>query len=167
MGLGLAVLLVRWGRRVRQLPDSKVLAQGAARLQRYEVMARLVSEEDKAFFARCASFNPLIAQYVKRKRRRILRLYLRELRGDFMEFWSLCFLLTPYAKDAEFGVTLLRQWFTFHGYYARLWLWSFNARWARVPSEVKQIAAAVQQLGQTAHRLLQTSQHLASQQSLS
>jgi hypothetical protein len=83
-----------------------------------------------------------------------------------MEFWCLCFLHNRHANDAGLGATLLRQWFTFHGCYARVWLWSVDER-RGVPSEVREMVVAVQELGKMAHRALERTEHLARKESLS
>ncbi len=52
-------------------------------LSRYEPMARLLKEEDLLFLRSQPGFTPEIAKSFIRDRRRIFRLYLKELAGDF------------------------------------------------------------------------------------
>jgi hypothetical protein len=52
-------------------------------LSRYEPMARLMSDEDLVFLKAQPGFKPEIGQKFIRERRRIFRLYLRELAGEF------------------------------------------------------------------------------------
>ncbi len=52
-------------------------------LARYEPMARLLSEEDLVFLKAQPGFKPEIEKKFIRERRRIFRLYLQELAGDF------------------------------------------------------------------------------------
>ncbi len=52
-------------------------------LARYEPMARLLSEEDLVFLKAQPGFTPEIEKKFTRERRRIFRLYLQELAGDF------------------------------------------------------------------------------------
>jgi hypothetical protein len=50
---------------------------------RYEPMARLMSDEDLLFLKAQPGFRPEIGKRFNRERRRIFRLYLRELAADF------------------------------------------------------------------------------------
>lgn len=50
---------------------------------RYEPMARLMSDEDLRFLKAQPGFSPEIGKKFKRERRRIFRLYLQSLAGDF------------------------------------------------------------------------------------
>jgi hypothetical protein len=52
-------------------------------LSRYEPMARLMTEEDLLFLRSQPGFRPEMAKSFIRDRRRIFRLYLKELAGDF------------------------------------------------------------------------------------
>jgi len=52
-------------------------------LDRYEPMARLLSEEDLHFIKAQAGYTPEIGKKFNRERRRIFRLYLQELSQDF------------------------------------------------------------------------------------
>jgi hypothetical protein len=52
-------------------------------LARYEPMARLMSEEDYLFLKAQPGFRPQTGKKFMRERRRIFRLYLEELAGDF------------------------------------------------------------------------------------
>jgi hypothetical protein len=52
-------------------------------LARYEPMARLLSDEDLLFLKAQPGYTAEIGRKFSRERRRIFRLYLRELAGDF------------------------------------------------------------------------------------
>jgi hypothetical protein len=52
-------------------------------LARYEPMARLMSDEDFDFLKAQPGFGPEIGKKFRRERRRIFRLYLQDLAGDF------------------------------------------------------------------------------------
>jgi hypothetical protein len=52
-------------------------------LSRYEPMARLLSDEDFDFIQSQPGFRPEIGRKFRRERRRVFRLYLQELAGDF------------------------------------------------------------------------------------
>jgi hypothetical protein len=52
-------------------------------LERYEPMSRLLAEEDFLFLAAQPGYRPEMGAKLRRERRRIFRLYLRELAQDF------------------------------------------------------------------------------------
>src|SRR5215471_20655160 len=52
-------------------------------LARYEPMGRLLAEEDFVFLAAQPGYRPEIGAKLRRERRQIFRLYLRELSRDF------------------------------------------------------------------------------------
>ena len=85
-GAGLSRMLLRY----RQADESGGgnLEAGAARadaiaLDRYTILARLTSEDDAQFLQGLPGAGPGLAGRLRRERRSILRLYLRELAADF------------------------------------------------------------------------------------
>ncbi len=116
IGAGLAALGVRaWvqpgecaRRRRRSRPDPECL------LERYQPMARLLSSEDAEFLRQNTSC-PKIAARWERSRRRIVRLYLRELAADFHRLHAKARVLVAEAPEQYAGLVpiLFKQQFVF------------------------------------------------------
>src|SRR5579862_6149188 len=71
-------------RLLRSRPDNGAnLGGDEFSLARYEPIVRLVGEEDLEFLARQPGCRPEILAKLRRERRKILRMYLRELAADF------------------------------------------------------------------------------------
>jgi hypothetical protein len=62
--------------------SDSIVSEGFS-LERYEPMAGLLSEEDFVFLAAQPGYKPEMGAKLRRERRRIFRLYLRELAQDF------------------------------------------------------------------------------------
>src|SRR5579862_7271657 len=75
----LITLRVRTYRQDREEDDT-----GEFTLARYQPMERLLAEEDFLFLASQPGYTPEIGAKLRRERRRIFRLYLRELAHDFL-----------------------------------------------------------------------------------
>ena len=78
----------------------------------YEPMRRLFAEEDTEALRRRGRQDLLSRLY--RSRRRVMRLYLRRLRADYLRLWSICRLLTPITDEEGFTSRLIRQYVRFH-----------------------------------------------------
>jgi hypothetical protein len=76
------LIFKRWGGH-RPLHDPDQDEVGRFSLARYQPMARLLAEEDFVFLAAQPGYRPEIGAKLRRDRRRIFRLYLRELAFDF------------------------------------------------------------------------------------
>jgi hypothetical protein len=85
-------------------------------VERYRLMERLLSEADYEFLASQKGYEPRIGRDLRRKRRRIMRLYLRRLESDVARVHKAARLKMACAsgETQEFWVFLLKQsaWFT-------------------------------------------------------
>ena len=84
-------------------------------LARYEPMARLLSEEDFVFLAAQPGYRPEIGARLRRERRRIFRLYLRDLSADFHRLHAQArrMVANSGAEHSELVGILMRQQLTF------------------------------------------------------
>lgn len=95
---------------------------------RYEPMARLLAEEDFLFLASQPGYKPEIGAKLRRERRRIFRLYLRDLAHDFhlLHAEARAMVAESKAEHAELVGVLMRQqilfWRAMVGIELRLWL---------------------------------------------
>ena len=62
--------------------------------------------------------RPAILSRLRGGRRRATRLFLRQLRRDFLQAWALCRILSPISPDPGLAVRLAWHWLAFHGVYA-------------------------------------------------
>jgi len=87
--------------------DSSVVS-----LHRYSVLSRLASEEDDRFLRKLPGFKQEMATRLRRERRIILRMYLRELAGDFRHLHRAARLMLAQAPEEHsdlVGVLLWQQ----------------------------------------------------------
>jgi len=80
-------------------------------LSRYQPMEHLLSEEDFAFLASQPGYEPKIGARWKRKRRRLFRLYLDDLKRDFRRLHIQARVMAAHAdaESAELVGILMRQ----------------------------------------------------------
>jgi hypothetical protein len=97
-------------------------------LERYQPMARLLAEEDFLFLAAQPGYRPEIGAKLRRERRRIFRLYLRDLAHDFQHLHAEARAMVAESREehAELVGILIRQeivfWRAMSGLELRLWL---------------------------------------------
>lgn len=156
-GLTIAFSLVRVKPKV--LPNRPALRSDAIRLDRYRVMARLFCRAD----ADLAETHPVLGPVARHRlvacRRRIMRLYLGELRHDFSRFFALCRVMARQSNDPDFGMKSLRLSVAFHVSWSTLWLQTYTTRWDGVLPLFDELVGAVQLLrNHAAHSLGQQSQ---------
>jgi hypothetical protein len=161
MGVGLARQLLASRSATSKLADSESFSRATAHLDRYHVMGRLFAQSDLAFVHAHACYGPQTLGRLRRQRRRICRLYLREIRADFARIWSLCRLLTPYVKDPEFSTALLRELVTFYTLYSLLWLGTLRDSTAHNLLDVDAIVGALTRLREAAQQALLSAERLA------
>ena len=162
MGACLAWWLASRVKETSALPNSRTLEAEAARLERYRIMTRLFSHDDHDFIASSADvFAPIAQERLLKSRRRILRLYLSEVRGDFSRFWSLCRLLAPYAPDPDFGAMLLGQLVMFHITLSLVWLRTFGPSFSLEESQFSVLVDAVQELRSSAQLAVEGAERMA------
>jgi len=116
MGAGLALELLRMNRAAPRFLDGETIQSYLSRPVSYEAMGRLFSKDDAEF----VGTHPGAMRRWTTQRRQAMRLYLKQLRGDFQFSWSICRLLTPVSQDPDFGTMLVKQWIQFHLLYGML-----------------------------------------------
>ena len=133
VGLTLAAELLL-GDRVRRPSAKADAAPGAAPsgVGDYEPLGRLFDERDFAYLADA----PDLSAALDASRRRSLRLFLRGVRGEFVQIWGLCRTLAPISPDPDFATGLLRQYAEFHWVYAQVLAASY------LPSRVRETGLA-------------------------
>jgi hypothetical protein len=91
------------------------MASTRSALVTYQPMSRLFAEEDFDFLAGQRGFQPGLEKKLRRQRRRVLRLYLRELRLEFRGVYALCRMLVPHSANPDFAAWITRQAAAFYG----------------------------------------------------
>jgi hypothetical protein len=86
-------------------------------LERYEPMSRLLAEDDFIFLAAQPGYRPEMGAKLRRERRRIFRLYLRELARDFrgLHREARAMVAESHAEHSELVGLLIRQRLVFLG----------------------------------------------------
>lgn len=82
LGSAAATFSMIWVKRYRSF-DANDAARESFSLARYEPMKRLLSEEDFEFLKSRPGIRPAMVRRLRAQRRRIFRVYLRELASDF------------------------------------------------------------------------------------
>lgn len=145
-------------RRPADLPELK--KQYAAQ-DFYRPIERLFSDDDERFLSTRGMLTPDRRKQLHRSRCKVMKLYLRQFRADFQEAWGVCRLLAPFSEDPEFGVTLVRQLFTFYRLYTRvqvrLWVYAYQ------PGDlgVSELVDSLRQVRQIAFDTLSSVENLA------
>ena len=111
--LSTAIAWIWWQQR-----GKRALDDGESRefsISRYQPMEFLLSGEDFAFLASQPGYRPDIGARWKRERRRIFRLYLKEMKQDFRQLHAEARVMAASAgsESAELLGILMRQQITF------------------------------------------------------
>src|SRR5258708_17135014 len=109
-GVGAAACGAALGRmlfRYRNAAAAAVDDVKPAGLERYAVLTRLTTEEDLRFLRKLPGFRMEMAARLHRERRAILRMYLRELAGDFPRLHSAARRLVAEAPPGHAGLVSL------------------------------------------------------------
>lgn len=111
-----AWMLVRlWAYRSSTRADAQSSETGTFSLARYRPMARLLAEDDFVFLAAQPGYRPEVGAKLRRERRHIFRLYLRELACDFHRIHAGARAMVAQSDEqhAELVGLLVRQQVTF------------------------------------------------------
>ena len=154
VGLLLAVELVHLGRATPSLPEPSQLEKEISRARKYEPMARLFSKDDFAFVSANEDTAQISQQRLKKNRRKVMALYLREIRHDFHRAWSTCRLLAPFSSDPEFGSMLVRQLGLFYSLYLSLQVRSLMGVENLSSADVENLVTAVKSLQLNAQNIV-------------
>ena len=162
MGLCLAGWLAFRVSETSALPNSKTLRAEAEQLRRYQVLRRLFDKDDHALVrAHLDVLGHAAVQQLTKNRRHVLRMYLRELRGDFSRFWSLCRLLAPYSPDPQFATMLFGQFFLFHSSLVVLWARTYTGSIGFESAQFNTLIDAVQNLRGAAQSVVEGAEQFA------
>jgi len=150
IGAGLALTFLRVAR-VRRRSSAAVLGRemvrtGRSPLETYAPMGRLLAREDWEFVNGPARLPLSVRRHFRRQRRKILSLYLRDLRADFGRVYALCRELAPYSPDPGFAAEVTRQALLFHAQWLAVELraalgWSWTT-----PTRASELVAAFDRL---------------------
>ena len=155
-GAGMAWELLRLNRAQPEKMDPNDWAS-PLREESYRPMIRLFASDDFALM----TDRPDLAEKLTLARKHAMRLFLEQLRQDFMRAWTVCRLLTPVSDDPNFALSLLKQLVVFHGLFvvtqARC-LWGFRAP---LEVDVAPLVDSFAQLRRGAGELLQAADPLA------
>ena len=155
VGLLLAIELVHLGRATPGLPEPAQLDSEIARARKYEPMGRLFAQREFTFAAAYQDNKPAIEQRLRKNRRRVMGLYLKEIRHDFHRAWSTCRLLAPFSTDPEFGAMLAKQIGTFYTLYLTLQFRLLVGSYSFAGADVENLVTAVKSLQINAQQIVQ------------
>lgn len=112
VALALAVLRLSG---YRPSPDHEPEPSGEFSMDRYQPMMRLLAEDDFLFLTAQPGYRPEIGARLRRDRRRIFRMYLRELTGDFHSLHARARAIVAESEEQHAGLVglLMRQHVTF------------------------------------------------------
>jgi hypothetical protein len=136
--------------------DLRALTEARPACRTYEPLCRLFSTEDSAFLRRQPGYSRAIGRRLRRQRRQVLSLYLRQIRAEFTQVWNICRLLAPVSNNPDFGWLVMKQFAIFHGLYWTLQLRSMAGGLVPVHADPASLVAAFRQLELGARRALQT-----------
>ena len=112
--LSATITWIWWQRREKRATDQRG-DPSAFSIQRYQPMEQLLSEDDFAFLSSQPGYTTEIGARWKRERRYIFRLYLGEMRNDFLRLHAEARVMAANAdaESAELVGALMRQQITF------------------------------------------------------
>ncbi len=112
VGGGLTLRRLSRTRLPADLGPAEILSAGRSVGEIYQPMSRLFAEEDFAFLSNAP---PGLRKRLRQERRQTLRLYLRQLRGDFERVYAFCRLLARDCTDPNFAPLITQQAMSFYG----------------------------------------------------
>ncbi len=151
----LAVELLRTGRTGESRGYAELWADVSERRD-YVPVDRLFEQSDFEMLAE----RPILAKRLRRRRRRVTRLALRQLRRDFLNAWALCRILSPISPDPGLAVRLAGHWLTFHSIYGAVMLHTSLGMTPQAAADPSQLIQAVRALQSGAAELIHAQQKL-------
>ncbi len=146
VGVGTGVLL--WKRLHPQAgPETPALPDRPAS-ETYAPMCRLFTADD--FDLLTAAGEPDLAKRLRRQRRRVLRLYLGELRRDFEQVHGFCRLLAGRSLDPGFAPAATRQALAFYGLLLMVQARCALGWWFELPAATTELVDSFERLCQAA-----------------
>jgi hypothetical protein len=111
VGAGVATIVLRLLKHAAPITPDDILAPGRSAGESYRPMQRLFSPGDFAFLGD----QPELRRGLRLRRIRVMRLYLRQLRADFVRVYALARALAPTSLDPSFASGITLQAIRFHG----------------------------------------------------
>jgi hypothetical protein len=136
--------------------DIRVLTEIRPACRTYEPLSRLFAAEDTEFLQKHAARSGAFRRRLVRQRRRVLSLYLSQIRSDFHSVWKICRLLAPMSNNPDFGALVTKQLFTFYGLYWTLQFRCFIGVLVPVHVNAGDLVTPLQQLEQATRRVFQS-----------
>ncbi len=155
IALGLALWRLGPGAKDTEV-DLRVLTEVRPACRTYEPLSRLFAAEDTEFLRQRKSHSAALRRRLNRQRRRVLSLYLRQIRSEFHEVWKICRLLAPMSNNPDFGALVTKQYLTFYGLYWTLQLRCFAGAVVPVHVNAFDLVTPLQQLEQATRRVFQS-----------
>ena len=116
MALALGWMTLRFGRQAPAFLEGNLDAEFA---DPHPPVTRAFSRRDLDFLMLRDCATPQKIRRFRKTRRRVMNLFLSDIRRDFYRAWSVCRQLAPVSDDPDFGVNLFKQFLTFHRLYFR------------------------------------------------
>ena len=152
-GLGLVSRLA--GHSIKDHPlDLQALAGQIPAEDAYRPMARLFAQADLEFLRNQPGRKAGMERRLTLQRRRVLSIYLRQIRGDFHQMWNYCRLLIPISKHQAFGAKMAQQVVVFYGVYALPRIQCFLSALVYIRADAVDLLSSFGRLRQDADRVL-------------
>ena len=155
MALALGWMTFRFGRQAPAFLEGKLDVEFA---DAHPPVARAFSRKDLDFLMSRENHTPQSIRRFRRARRRVMNLFLRDIRRDFYRAWSVCRQLAPVSDDPEFGVNLFKQFLTFHQLYFRVRILSVVSLYWHEDFEFGAIVDVLGTMQQSAAQMVRLSQ---------
>jgi hypothetical protein len=153
VGVVLAFELVHLGRATPRLPESGQLEAKIFLARKYGPLTRLFSRRDFDFVASNENTSDA-PQRLKKRRLRVMKPYLKEVRHDFHRAWSTGRLLAPFSSDPAFGSMLVRQLGLFYSLYFTLQLRTLVGAYGQTTTDIENLVEAVKSLEVSAQQVV-------------
>ncbi len=118
----------------------------------YRPVERLFDDRDFDLVKRSGPAKAALRRF-RGQRRRILRLYMGELRRDFLRLWRLGRYLAPLSQNPDFAALVSRQFLTFHLLYISIHI-RYLLLGSAATSDLRGVVSAFESLRTAARRTL-------------
>ena len=116
----------------------------------YAPLCRLLEQGDFEY----VSGQSDLADKLSDARRAATRLYLRQIRRDYLEIWGVCRLLAPICADPNFASRLSSQYWAFHWTYLNVQIHCLAPSIVRQPASAGRLVLALTEVRDQARVLL-------------
>ena len=161
VGIAFGVEFIALRRLSHRYTDLDVLRRDLSPECKYQPMARLFARGDFDYLRTRETPDAKTGERLRKARRVAMRLYLKEVRTDFLRVWSICRFLAPFSPDPDFGVFLFRQFIAFYALYVALWVRCLVSIYGFIGLDVADIEGVVNSVRKVARHTLQAADDLA------